>query len=470
MRITERNEVQLKTVNRVFDMKTSSVKPTGIVRAYRGLALAAALLLAGSLPNPCAAQNSPVGTWDCIAGGTHQPGIAYLTFTTDLDANGNYTFSGYTLMAGTPPSPDESGRNPGGGVGRGDSVTSSSGSGTNSLEFVFGFTRVNGPWAYNEKGHIIGFFTQLLDITSVSAVTNWVETLVFAEIPYVVTNDIGTFDYVATNSLSFSFTNAGFTTNITWTATNSTGSTNQFFLDFLATSSSNFFISNGYVVTNSDGTVDRTGVTNFSVDVTNSILLTNFTWSATSSDNTTNSYSDMFLFLGSYTNITTAASADSTNAVSFEGTVVPGKRLTLKASTSLGKVTYQGVPATTLPNLDGSSWSGDKKQDGQDFVEFFGLRSFSTYNPWSSDFPDIASYPNIYWTTNGMGPGYAYYGIAVLSRQKKIGFTFQELSGTNSTLRSTMGSFKSTSKATTGKTKGVIEPNTSIKFNATKQP
>jgi hypothetical protein len=443
-------------------MKKSSTKPTGFIRAGCGLALAAALLLVGGLSGYGQADPSAGSayTWDCLTSGANQPGIAYITFSN------NYTFKGYTLIAGMPPQPNDGGRNAGGDPGRGDAVSSSSTTGTNA-GFVFGFTPINGPWHYDTKGRVIGFFTEILNATGF--VTNWAETCVLAE--YVVTNyaSDGTIAYTETNSFGFCYTNMPYSNDFTWTTTNVTGSTNLFSQAFDASSSSNNNLTFTDMIINSNGTLDVLVTTNLSFALTGDILVTNLTWAVTGSDGTSNEYSAVFVFGSTFT--TAPSTGEKTNAISFVGKVVPGKKLTLTASTSYGKVTFRGVPATTLPTLNGTAWNGDKHQDSQQFIEFFNLNAFtSTSNPFLSEFPDITDYPNIYWTTNGAGPGYDFYGVSVVSRQKKIGFTFQETSGTNSTLRSTYGSLSSNSKGTFGKTKGVIEPDTTIKYEAERRP
>jgi len=98
-----------------------------------------------------------------------------------------------------------------------------------------------------------------------------------------------------------------------------------------------------------------------------------------------------------------------TNAISFVGTVTPGKRLTLVASTPDGKSVYTGVPvnAVILPDLSGN-WAGIKTDDHLTYNEFFTLSANLT--------------PNSY-TVNGGGPGYIYGGTALLSKSGKFAMT-----------------------------------------------
>ena len=142
-------------------------------------------------------------------------------------------------------------------------------------------------------------------------------------------------------------------------------------------------------------------------------------------------------------------SADNiTNSVSFSAKVVPGKRLTLVASTSNGKLTYKGVPyKATMPSLNGD-WYGTKQANGQTFTEFYSFTSMGDSNPFEDGYPDLADYPGIYYTFDGQGPGYEVVGFSMLSSQKKIAFTFQNYAGggTNGVLNASFGSFSTSSK------------------------
>jgi len=103
-----------------------------------------------------------------------------------------------------------------------------------------------------------------------------------------------------------------------------------------------------------------------------------------------------------------------TNAISFTGTVVPGKRLTLLATTPDGKSVFTGVPTTTVnvPDISGQ-WSGMNVQDTLPHTEFFSLTRNDPSTPWG---------PNSY-TISGMGPGYLYGGIALLSKSGRFAFS-----------------------------------------------
>jgi hypothetical protein len=166
------------------------------------------------------------------------------------------------------------------------------------------------------------------------------------------------------------------------------------------------------------------------------------------------------------TNFTTqVGTAENTNVVSFSGTSTLAKRLTLLCNTTFGKVTYTGVGAKPGADVSGN-WIGNKKENGLPQNEFFSLASFSTGNPFASDFPDIANFPNMYFTTNGVGAGYVFNGVAMVSHQKKMGFIFVNGDGT---MRTMMGPIKPTRFGPTAKTKGIEEPFTLVNFTATLQ-
>ena len=100
-------------------MKTNFATPTGFLRSSQRAAVAAALLLFGTLAasSQAATLNFPNGTWDCLLSGGGQQGIAFITFSND------FTLNGLEILVPKPPSGGGSsdGRNPGGGAGRGGS-------------------------------------------------------------------------------------------------------------------------------------------------------------------------------------------------------------------------------------------------------------------------------------------------------------------------------------------------------------
>jgi hypothetical protein len=156
-------------------------------------------------------------------------------------------------------------------------------------------------------------------------------------------------------------------------------------------------------------------------------------------------------------------SAESTNVVSFTGNAAGNKHLTLVCNTSFGKVTYTGIPAVTSLDLTGD-WIGSKRESGQQFNEFFSLVSFTQDNPFAAEFPDIASFPNVFFTTNGIGAGYGFTGVAIISQHKTIGFDFVKDDGT---MRSTIGTLKPTKNGPTTDTIGIEEPFNRVELKAT---
>jgi hypothetical protein len=94
-----------------------------------------------------------------------------------------------------------------------------------------------------------------------------------------------------------------------------------------------------------------------------------------------------------FTFVTNIICQRDTNAISFIGKVVAGKRLTINCSTPAGRVIYQGVPSSTLADL-GGTYNGSKKDHGLPYAEFFNLSS--------------TSFDNTAYIWQGSGPGYVY--------------------------------------------------------------
>ena len=212
--------------------------------------------------------------------------------------------------------------------------------------------------------------------------------------------------------------------------------------------------------TESRGTTDesRTGTGTETTPQTNTVVFgfshtDSGMWSYDSEGRVVGAFTQPLVGSGS-TNVTV-------NAISFVGKVVPGKRLTLVASTSFGKVTYRGTPRVSLTDISGA-WSGLKTQEDQLYLEFFTLTPFGI--------------PNVY-TVDGQGPGYVYstgldpITVCMVSSHGKIGFSILERGGsnTNGLLRATVGSFINSKSTIGAKTKGIIEPTTKVRFNANLQ-
>ncbi|HYG21765.1 MAG TPA: hypothetical protein VEH04_03205 [Verrucomicrobiae bacterium] len=154
--------------------------------------------------------------------------------------------------------------------------------------------------------------------------------------------------------------------------------------------------------------------------------------------------------VGFYTFIGAVGGEEVVNSVSFRGKAQANKRLTLVASTTYGKVAFRGIPLRTVTpkgggTFDASGWYGARKIKNVVDQEFFSLA--------------LSEVPNVY-IIEGSGPTYEYPyeggSVAMISRQKKIGFAIQERTGTNDVLRASIGNFNN-GKKTSAVTKGVIQ-------------
>ena len=352
----------------------------GTALSLSGMAVAA-LLVTGSVQTSQAASADPSGgssmTWYLQSRGSGQPGIALIAFSVDN------TFRGYQLLAAVPPNTNVvSGSRGGGTVGRGGS-----GSGGKTNVFVFGFTPIDGTWALNSRGQIVGFFTEALNVTS--TVTNFEATT-------LIENIVNSQTLETTNIVVFFDTNqASVTINFAWA--------------------------------NPPG------------------------------------YTQIYTFANPNP-IVHVGSAESTNVVSFVGKV-SGQHMTLMCNTTFGTTTFKGIPAAPAVDISGN-WIGTKRENGMQSSEFFSLVSFSVDNPFASEFPDIDKFPNVYFTTNGVGAGYGFTGVAVVSQQKTVGFTIFPDDGT---MRSTVGKLKATKFGPTANTEGIEEPINRVNFSATLQ-
>lgn len=142
-------------------------------------------------------------------------------------------------------------------------------------------------------------------------------------------------------------------------------------------------------------------------------------------------------------------------SVSFTGKAVPGRRLTLVASTSGGRLTFRGVPYRDLTDLSFGVWNGIKKEGKQMFVELFSL--------WNR-------VDNSYEMVIETAPDYTAQGFAMVSAQKKMAFALEEIppNAEAGFLRASIGPYREAPKKTTAKTKGFKEPDTQFKFDAVK--
>jgi hypothetical protein len=134
---------------------------------------------------------------------------------------------------------------------------------------------------------------------------------------------------------------------------------------------------------------------------------------------------------GFVTNVMTVTCVSTTNAVSFVGSVVPGKRLTLSARIISQKIVYNGLPAIQLTNFAGTGF-GNRIEPGQNTTEFFLL----------SPDPGFVEVPMLnFYDVVGGGGNYTYSvdGHALVSRWNKIAFSLP-LDPDQAVLRATIGS------------------------------
>ncbi len=202
------------------------------------------------------------------------------------------------------------------------------------------------------------------------------------------------------------------------------------------------------------------------VDATTTVPVTNPDGSVTYY--TTN----ITIFVTNPPTITCVTNTGITNGVSFVGTVVPARRLSIVASTANGKIIYSGIPYRTNLNDLSGDWYATETKNGASFLDLFSLTSFADGNPFPSEFPDIGSYQNIYFSLDGTSPTDEFTAISVLSARNKVGFAFIGAS-TNATLSSTIGPVSFSKTATVANTKGAEldqQPPTPIHFKAVRLP
>ncbi len=222
------------------------------------------------------------------------------------------------------------------------------------------------------------------------------------------------------------------------------------------------------LVTNfADGNVPTNIVNSLTLETTNlllhfntnqSSLSTNFVWANPPG------HSEQYTFANP-NGIAAIGSAESTNTVSFTGKAAANKRLNLVCSTTFGKVTYKGIPA--VPGLDLTGhWVGSQRVSGVQGNLLFSLTSAQASNPFPALYPDIANFPNIFFTTDGVGVGGAFTGVVIFSQHKNVGFRFRNDDGT---LTAVIGTLKATKHGPSANTEGIQEPFNRIAFTATLQ-
>lgn len=141
-------------------------------------------------------------------------------------------------------------------------------------------------------------------------------------------------------------------------------------------------------------------------------------------------------FKGKLVGVMTFFSENTTNGVSFKGTFVTGKRMTIRASSKDGSTVYHGVPRGVLPNIAGDYFASGKKA-GVFHAEMFTLAPSGPQNRY-----DLVT----------RGPDYLGLGYALLTSNKRLGI-YYEVGSTNPAVSALTGTFN-TNKLT-GKVAGV---------------
>ena len=172
------------------------------------------------------AQNSPVGSWDCVINGTRS-GLAYLVFSS---ATNGGRFEGFTIVVPKAVPSSRSSLIPGmvadlGSNGLGPRQNQNS-TGTNNS--IFGSGQVTGPWAFDSKGRITGSFVESANQICATQ-TNFLQSCFDTNLVYAVTNQDGSLSFTSSTNFHFCFTSGALETNVFWSATNLDGTfTNAF--------------------------------------------------------------------------------------------------------------------------------------------------------------------------------------------------------------------------------------------------
>jgi len=321
------------------------------------LGLAGAGLLLAGAQSARGQGASPVGFWDVVQSGA-RTGVASMNFSND------FTFSmDEIIVPNQPHSNIQNVGRDGGGTGR--NPGSDQGGSTNTLpphSDLFGGEIFPVQNITNILPQVLVQMTTNLDVVDVTNIPYSTTNIFFAGVP------AGEWGFNTAGKLIGFFTEvsgpSAYITNVVASVTNDYG-----------------FFNNLIAVTNIS--IDAGGNSTTNVSATNLVLhLTNVVYT---------------------TNITVDR---LTNQISFTGKAVPGQRLTLDFQTPAGEVIARGVVPTPLANAAGQ-WYGRKKNQGLTFYEFFNV---STNNPLI----------NRYFV-DGSGPGYAFGGHMLISRQKRFG-------------------------------------------------
>jgi hypothetical protein len=141
-----------------------------------------------------------------------------------------------------------------------------------------------------------------------------------------------------------------------------------------------------------------------------------------------------------------------TNGISFTSVVTPGKRMSIKTTSDIGKTTLTGLP--TIPGADISgTYYAEVKQGSKSLIELLALESDPEY-PFVFDMV-------------GVGAGYNVDGGALLSRKGQLALVVDEPTQTRP-LISVFGSFNPTTGR--GTLKGYDLNNNKVTYKLYKQP
>jgi hypothetical protein len=162
-------------------------------KLHRG-ALAATLLGLASFAgmNSHAASSSPVGTWDFVVSGPDQ-GVAFINFDEISGLTGNVT--GLALIA---PTPHDSLTTDRGAVDEGRTDTNNV---SNTASNVIGVTLLSGSWSFDQKGHVIGVFSEMVS-NATCTLTPYTHTNEITQLPETLYTNVCVTN-IFTNGFSF---------------------------------------------------------------------------------------------------------------------------------------------------------------------------------------------------------------------------------------------------------------------------
>ncbi|PWU18456.1 MAG: hypothetical protein C5B50_09035 [Verrucomicrobia bacterium] len=400
-------------------------------------AASAALLLLGAAAQ---AQNSPVGSWDCMLSGSRN-GLVYMTLSNDFSLRGQEIVVPvpvpklHTNLVFTIPTTGLGERPP-----------------TLPL-FAFsnlaGFFPVTGQWwPTDDSGHIAGFFSEIVtnDLGTVCS-TNYLPISTNGPISssfptnITVTNDLGGFCHTAPTVTNVVPTGTYTMQGICYSNVGSSY-TNQFettaTLELVAASPTLFCIST--LVASNNGT-------NFYEQVcfNSGAASTNSTFDSSSfdpiltADPRTNGPNVGFCYYEPvFTNVTlvyqlqqicyvqrVTCSGGATNGVSILSGRASGNHLAFKLATPFGAASLTGRRASEPLDLSSiARWEGKKRQFGTASQESLFFSPFT----------------NNVFSVTGYGGGLTYSGFAMVSAWNRIALALQ-IEGFSPSLRAVTGSF-----------------------------